>query len=54
MKLLLISDLHGNLDNLQKLEGQIKSADAVLFAGDFSKFQKPETGLPCAEKMRAL
>lgn len=54
MKLLLISDLHGNLDNLQKLEGQIKSADAVLFAGDFSKFQKPETGLPCAEKMREL
>ena len=54
MKLLLISDLHGNLDNLQKLEGQIKSADAVLFAGDFSKFKSPETGLPCAEKMREL
>ena len=54
MKLLLISDLHGHLDNLQKLEGEIKGADAVLFAGDFSKFQKPETGLPCAEKMREL
>lgn len=54
MKLLLISDLHGHLDNLQKLEGQIKSADAVLFAGDFSKFKSPETGLPCAEKMREL
>ena len=54
MKLLLISDLHGNVDNLQKLDGEIKSAAAVLFAGDFSKFQKPETGLPCAEKMREL
>ncbi|MBO7121862.1 MAG: metallophosphoesterase family protein [Treponema sp.] len=54
MKLLLISDLHGNVDNLQKLEGEIKSADAVLFAGDFSKFKKTETGLPCAEKMREL
>ena len=54
MKILLISDLHGNIDNLQKLEGEIKSAAAVLFAGDFSKFQKPETGLPCAEKMREL
>ena len=54
MKLLLISDLHGNVDNLQKLEGEIKSADAVLFAGDFSKFKKPETAAPCAEKMREL
>lgn len=54
MKLLLISDLHGNVDNLQKLEGQIKSADAVLFSGDFSKFKMTETGLPCAKKMREL
>lgn len=54
MKLLLISDVHGNVVNLEKLEGEIKGADAVLFAGDFSKFQKPETGLPCAEKMREL
>lgn len=54
MKLLLISDLHGNTDNLEKLSGEIKAADAVLFAGDFSKFKKTETGLPCAKKMREL
>ena len=46
MKLLLISDVHGNVENLEKLEGQIKAADAVLFAGDFTKFNKPETAEP--------
>lgn len=54
MKLLLISDLHGHVENLEKLDGEIKSADLVLFAGDFSKFNKPETGGPCVKKMREL
>ena len=54
MKLLLISDLHGNVGNLEKLSEEIKGSDAVLFAGDFSKFKATETGKPCAEKMREL
>lgn len=54
MKLLLISDLHGKLENLQKLESQFKEADAVLFAGDFTEFNKYETAEPCLKKMREM
>ena len=35
MKFLVISDIHGNIENLEKLESQFSTADAVLFAGDF-------------------
>ena len=48
MKFLVISDLHGNLDVLDKMEGIFKEADAVLFAGDFAKFGESATGLPDA------
>ena len=44
MKFLVISDLHGNLDVLDKMEGIFKEADAVLFAGDFAKFGESATG----------
>ena len=54
MKLLLISDLHGKVQNLEKLEGEIKSAAAVLFAGDFTKFKDYDTTEPCVQKMREL
>jgi Icc-related predicted phosphoesterase len=50
MKLLVTSDLHGNLDVLDKMDKQFAEADAVLFAGDFAQFKKPETGLPALEK----
>lgn len=51
MKFLVISDIHGAEENLDKLDEQFKAADAVLFAGDFSKFQAPETGKPTLEKL---
>lgn len=51
MKLLAISDLHGNLDVLDKMEGIFKEADAVLFAGDFARFGDISTGLPTLEKL---
>ena len=54
MKLLLISDIHGKIENLEKLEGEIKSAAAVLFAGDFTKFNDYDTTEPCVQKMREL
>ena len=54
MKLLLISDVHGKTEQLEKLGEQIKAADAVLFAGDFTTFKKPETAEPCVQKMREL
>jgi len=51
MKFLVISDIHGNLDNLDKLDEQFKSVDAVLFAGDFAKFGESETGKPVLQKL---
>ena len=51
MKLLAISDLHGNLDVLDKMDEIFKQADAVVFAGDFAKFGSEQTGLPALEKL---
>lgn len=51
MKFLVISDLHGNLEVLDKMDDLFKKADAVLFAGDFAKFEHEETGLPALEKI---
>ena len=53
MLFLVISDLHGNLDVLDKLDEQFKNADAVLFAGDFTKFGDASTGLPALEKLKS-
>ncbi|MCQ2573092.1 MAG: metallophosphatase family protein, partial [Treponema sp.] len=43
MKLLLISDIHGNAEILDKLDEEFKACDAVLFAGDFAEAFKNET-----------
>ena len=54
MKLLLISDAHGKTENIERLSGISKECDAVLFAGDYTEFNKYETAAPCVKKMRAL
>ncbi len=54
MKVLIISDGHGALAQLDKLEGIAKTADLVLFGGDFAQFGKPETGLPFLKRLTAL
>ena len=51
MKFLIISDLHGNISALEKLDGEFKAADAVLFGGDFAAFNHTETGLPALEAL---
>lgn len=51
MKLLMISDLHGANDVLDKMEKQFSEADAVVFAGDFAVGLKPETSKEALEKM---
>lgn len=51
MKFLVISDLHGNLEVLDKMDETFKKADGVIFAGDFAKFGSEETGLPALEKL---
>ena len=51
MKFLILSDIHGELDNLDKLDSRFNEADAVLFGGDFAKFEHEETGKPVLEKL---
>lgn len=51
MKFLVISDLHGNLEVLDKMNEIFNQADGVIFAGDFAKFGSEETGLPALEKL---
>ncbi|OJF76748.1 MAG: serine/threonine protein phosphatase [Treponema sp. CETP13] len=51
MKFLVLSDIHGNLENLDQLDNQFTVADAVIFAGDFAALNKPETALPVLEKL---
>ena len=52
MRILIISDGHGNLEMLDKLDDEFKKADLVLFGGDFAKFGEVETGLPFFNKLR--
>ncbi|MBR1911087.1 MAG: metallophosphoesterase family protein [Treponema sp.] len=51
MHFLVLSDIHGNLEVLDKLDDCFNKADAVLFAGDFARFEHEETGLPVLEKL---
>ena len=51
MKFLVISDMHGNIENFDKIDSVFKEADGVLCAGDFAEFKKTETGKPVLEKL---
>jgi len=53
MKILVISDLHANNEQLDKLNEQFGQADAVLFGGDFAECFKPETGKGALEALCA-
>ena len=46
MEFLVISDIHGNLENLEKLNPMARKADGIIFAGDFTEFNNETTGLP--------
>ncbi len=51
MKFLLLSDIHGNTEVLDKLDEEFKSCDGVLFAGDFAECFKTETSKPVLDKL---
>jgi hypothetical protein len=51
MKFLVLSDIHGNVANIDALDGEFSSCDAVIFGGDFAAFGKSETGKPVLEKL---
>ena len=51
MKFLVISDLHGNVEILDKLDSEFKNVDGVLFAGDFAECFNTPTGKPALEAL---
>lgn len=51
MKFLILSDIHGNPENLEKLDAQIKESDGIIFAGDFTRIGEPETGIQALEAL---
>ena len=46
MKLLIISDGHGDLEKLKRIKPVAGGVDALIFGGDFAAFKKIETGAP--------
>ncbi|WP_428768999.1 metallophosphoesterase [Treponema sp. HNW] len=46
MRFLVLSDIHGDEKHLEQLDEEFALADAVLFAGDFARFEETETALP--------
>lgn len=54
IKILIISDGHGAVEKLSGLTKIAAQCDAVIFAGDFAAFQKPETGLPFLKELVKL
>lgn len=51
MKFLVLSDIHGNIDNLEKLAPISKEADGIIFAGDFTEFNNEKTGVPALKAL---
>ncbi len=54
MKVLIISDGHGDLARLEQIEPIATMADLVLFGGDFAAFGNIETGRPYLERLAHL
>lgn len=54
MKVLIISDGHGDLARLEQIEPVAAYADLVLYGGDFAAFGKIETGKPYLERLAHL
>lgn len=46
MKILLLSDAHGKENCFEPIKDLAKTCDCVLYAGDFSALNKPETAQP--------
>jgi len=54
MRVLIISDGHGDVDQLDRIAAIAESADFVLFGGDFAALGQPETGQPFLKRLAAL
>jgi len=54
MDLLAVPDIHGELNRLKKLAGQIEAADVVLLAGDITNFGREQEISEIIEFIRPL
>lgn len=51
MKFLVIADVHGNAEVLDRLDEEFTSCDAVLFGGDFADVIQKKSGEPVLNKL---
>lgn len=51
MRFLVVSDIHGDMAYVNKLDTEFAEADGVLFGGDFARFKEPETALPALKTL---
>lgn len=51
MNILIFSDGHGNIKNLEAINDEINKADLILFGGDFTRFNRSESGQPYLDKI---
>ena len=51
MKFLIISDIHGNVGGIEKLQNEFARVDAVLCGGDFARFNFLETAEPTLDAL---
>jgi len=54
MKVLIISDGHGDVSKLDLIAPIAEKVDLVLFGGDFAEFNKTKTGLPYLERLAGI
>lgn len=54
MKVLIISDGHGDISKLDQIAPIAEKVDLVLFGGDFAEFGNVKTGLPYLEHLAAI
>ena len=54
MRILAFADIHGRLDNLDRMEPQVASADLILLLGDITHFRGPEEAARVLDRIRSL
>jgi Icc-related predicted phosphoesterase len=54
MRILAFADIHGRLDNLDRMEPQVASADLVLLLGDITHFRGPKEAARVLDRIRSL
>lgn len=51
MRFVVLSDMHGDMGYIDRLDDEFKACDGVIFGGDFARFNEASTGLPALKKL---